>query len=143
MMKKLRDKLTSFFYGRYGIDQLYKFLFAIWLVFMVVSMVLGFFEGTAVISSILYVLSVFVVVYMFFRVLSKNYTARRKENDRYLTVHNKVAGWFSLQKRKFKERKTHAFKKCPGCKKTVRLKKVKGEHTVRCPLCSCTFKVKF
>lgn len=143
MIKKIRDKLTAFFYGRYGIDQLYKFLFVIWLVLIVISMILGFFEGTAAVSSILYILSVAVVVYMFFRVLSKNYDARRRENDRYMTVYNKVAGWFNLQKRKFKERKTHAFKKCPGCKKTVRLKKVKGSHTVRCPLCSCTFKVKF
>ncbi len=142
-MGKLKEKLTAFFYGRYGIDQLYKFLFALWLIIIVLSTVLGFFEATAAASTVLYFVSVVLVVYMFFRVLSKNYAARRKENDRYLAVYNKIAAWFRLQKRKFKERKTHSFKKCPGCKKTVRLKKVKGEHTVRCPMCSCTFKVKF
>jgi len=142
-MNKLREKINSFFYGRYGVDQLYKFLFIVWLVIAVTTIVLGFFEGTGTICAILYLLSAALIVYMFFRVLSKNYDARRRENDRYLALRNKVVGWFNLQKRKFKERKTHSFKKCPGCKKTVRLKKVKGEHTVRCPMCSCTFKVKF
>ena len=140
---KFREKLAAFFYGRYGVDQLYRFLMVVMFIVLLASMVLGFFEGTAVVCAVLSLLSTALLAYMIFRVLSKNIVARQIENNRYLTVRNKITGWFSLQKRRFKERKTHSFKKCPGCKKTVRLKKIKGEHTVRCPLCSATFKVKF
>ncbi len=140
---KFRDKLASFFYGRYGVDQLYKFLMIVWFALTIVNLILGFFEGTGIAVTIISALSLALFVFMMFRVLSKNIVARQIENTRYLTIKNKVTGWFNLQKRKFRERKTHSFKKCPGCKKTVRLKKIKGEHTVRCPLCSNTFKVKF
>lgn len=140
---RFRDKLASFFYGRNGVDQLYIFLMIIWFILMFINLVLGFFEGTGIISAIIMVLSSALFIYMMFRAFSKNTAARQKENYRYLTIKNKITGWFRLQKRKFKERKTHSFKKCPNCKKTVRLKKIKGEHTVRCPLCSGTFKVKF
>lgn len=140
---KFKEKLASFFYGRYGADQLYRFLMVVWLILTVAGMVVSFFEGTEIVYMILSALSTALLVYMFFRVLSKNIVARRIENDRYLAVKNRVTGWFGLQQRKFKERKTHSFKKCPNCKKTIRLKKIKGEHTVRCPLCSGTFKVKF
>jgi len=142
-MMKFREKLAAFFYGRNGVDQLYRFHLILLTVLLVINMILGFIEGTGIICSILSILMTALIVYMFFRLLSKNIVARRIENNRYLTVQNKVVSWFRLQQRKFRERKTHSFKKCPGCKKTVRLKKVKGEHTVRCPLCSNTFKVKF
>ena len=140
---KFRDKLASFLYGRNGVDQLYIFLMIIWFILMVINLVLGFFDGTGFASAIISGVSFALIVYMMFRVFSKNIPARRKENQSYLNIRNKITGWFRLQKRKFKERKTHSFKKCPNCKKTVRLKKIKGEHTVRCPLCSGTFKVKF
>lgn len=140
---KFREKLASFFYGRYGVDQFYRFLMVVLFIVLLAGMILGFFEGTALVSGILSILSTVLLVYMIFRVLSKNIVARQIENNRYLTIRNKITGWFRLQQRRFKERKTHSFKKCPNCKKTVRLKKIKGEHTVRCPLCSGTFKVKF
>ncbi len=142
-MTKFKDRLISFFYGRNGVDQLYRFHLIVLIVLVVVNMILGAFEGTGIVCTVLSALATALMVYMFFRVLSKNLTARRAENSKYLVFENKVKSWFNLQRRRFRERKTHSFKKCPGCKKTVRLKKIKGEHTVRCPLCSNTFKVKF
>lgn len=140
---KFRDKLAAFFYGRYGVDQLYKFLMVVWFVLMIANIVVSRVESLWVVSIILSILSMTVLVFMFFRVLSKNLAARRAENDRFLKLWSPISGWFSLQKRRFKERKTHSFKKCPHCKKTVRMKKTPGEHTARCPLCGGTFKVKF
>ena len=49
---------------------------------------------------------------------------------------------FSFWKRKFADRKTHVYIKCGVCKKMLRLPKVKGEHTVKCPNCANKFKVK-
>lgn len=142
-MMKFREKLAAFFYGRNGVDQLYRFHLIVLIVLMVANMILGAIEGTGVVCMILSILMTALIVYMFFRVLSKNIVARRIENNKYLAVQNKVTSWFKLQQRKFKERKTHSFKNCPHCKKTVRLRKIKGEHTVLCPLCKGTFKVKF
>ncbi|MFR2916862.1 MAG: hypothetical protein ACLTKQ_08005 [Acutalibacteraceae bacterium] len=38
-------------------------------------------------------------------------------------------------------RKTHVFKKCPGCKAVLRLPRKKGKHTVNCPHCHKNFTV--
>ncbi len=143
MMMKFKEKLSAFFYGRNGVDQLYRFHLILLVAMLVLSMIFRLFEDTMFVGTVFSALSTALAVYMFFRVLSKNVVARRAENSKYLAVQGRVTGWFALQKRRFRERKTHSFKKCPGCKKTVRLKKVKGEHTVRCPMCSTTFKVKF
>ncbi len=140
---RFKEKIASFFYGRYGADHLYKFHLIVLVVLVVLSMILGYIDGMAWVARIISLLSTALMVYMFYRMLSRNIPARQAENNRYLALRGKVTGWFALQKRRFKERKTHSFKKCPNCKKTVRLKKVKGKHTVRCPLCSGTFKVKF
>ena len=38
--------------------------------------------------------------------------------------------------------KEHCYKKCSKCKTVLRLPKQKGEHTVQCPKCRESFKVK-
>lgn len=138
-----KQKVAAFFYGRYGVDQLYKFLMVVWIAILVANLIVSNIMGAGLIAIILSFVGIAIVVFMTFRVFSKNIVARRIENERYLKVRNKIVGWFKLNNRKFKERKTHSYQKCPNCKKTIRLKKQPGEHTARCPLCGGTFKVTF
>ena len=46
-----------------------------------------------------------------------------------------IKGFFVLRKNKFRDRKTHVYRKCPHCKAQIRLPKVKGEHKCACPKC--------
>ena len=68
--------------------------------------------------------------------------ARRKENDFVFGIFRRIKGFFKLQKNKFKDRKTHVYRKCPKCKAVLRLPKAKGKHTVVCPRCKNRFEVR-
>ncbi len=121
-------------YGRYGADRLYKFL----LILTCIMIVANFFLGSLILTVAIWVLW----AYTIFRMFSRNIYARQRENNLYIGIINKIKRFFSLRWRKWKERKTHVFKKCPHCKSTLRLPRVKGKHGVNCPKCKEHFEVK-
>lgn len=130
----LRDKLIRFMYGRYGADELYKFSAAV----IFVLLILNIFLRSIVLSLIITIL----IALSYYRVLSRRLEERRKENRIYLKHRDKIKGFFRIQKLKLRDRKTHCYKKCPSCKKMLRLPKKKGNHTVCCPQCKNNFNVK-
>ncbi len=131
---RFRDKLATFFYGRNGMDGLNLFLFAILFVLMIINAFKTFWT--------VFILESIVLIYLYFRYFSRNLAARRKENAAFLRVFRKISGFFRLQKTKFRDRKTHVFRRCPHCHANLRLPKQKGKHTVRCPRCTQEFKTK-
>ena len=131
---RFRDKLARFFYGRNGMDGLNLFLFAILFVLMVISAFRAFLT--------VYILQIIVLIYLYFRYFSRNLAARYKENAAFMRIFRKVLGFFKRQKVKFRDRKTHVFRRCPHCRANLRLPKQKGKHTVRCPRCSKEFETK-
>ncbi len=120
--------------GRYGTDQFYNFLLVVYLVLFILNLFLG--------SLIISLLETMLIVYMFFRIFSRNIYKRQQENMKYLRLSKKPKDFFSLTKNRFRDRKTHVYKTCPACKSTLRLPKVKGEHTAVCPRCARRFDVK-
>lgn len=139
----LRDRFARFMYGRYGVDQLYRALFILWIALFFVGFILNAFVDSAIVLLAFDALQMAVVVIMLSRVFSKNLEKRARENVRYLEMTKKLRSWWNLQKRRFRERKTHAFRKCPSCRRTLRLERKKGKHTAHCPLCGHSFPVKF
>lgn len=138
---RFRQRLASFMYGRYGADTLYWFSFGVILflwILRVIFSALGFWFVSYVLST----LSTVVLVLAVFRFMSKNVYKRSAENRKFLQIFGKIKGKFTLMRDKYRDRKTHVFKKCPSCKATLRLPKKPGEHTVRCPKCSNRFDVK-
>lgn len=129
---KFRDKMMRFMAGRYGVDQLNRVLLWGYLALALAGM---FFDP-------LHFAAIAVAVWMFYRILSKNVYKRQLENQKYLRITGKVKGWFSLQKKKVSDRKTHRYRTCPHCKATLRLPNKKGKHTVCCPKCKHDFDVK-
>ncbi|MEI3429973.1 MAG: hypothetical protein V8R72_02395 [Clostridia bacterium] len=133
-MNKLMYKMANFFQGRYGIDELYKFLFILFWIIAILSIFIR--------NPIIYLLEILICVFMFYRLLSRNIYKRQSENMRYLKMRDKVKGKITLQKRKWSERKTHIYRKCPNCKAEIRLPKKKGKHVCTCPRCKKDFEVK-
>ena len=129
-----RDRLSRFMYGRRGYDELSR---ALWILSLVLLVVNAFCELLAV-----SIIECVIVIYALFRMLSKNITARAKENDAYLRITGKMRGFFKLRKNKRRDRKTHVYRKCPSCKNVLRLPREKGAHTVKCPCCSSRFDIK-
>jgi len=128
------QRVANFMYGRNGFDQLGRFVLILYFVFAVVNIFLN--------SIIIMAIESALMVYAFFRVLSKNIYKRRNENAKYCRIENKITGFFKLQRNKWRDRKTHVYRKCPHCKKTLRLPRRKGEHTVNCPVCHNRFDMK-
>ncbi len=133
-MGSFRDKLSRFMYGRYGQDHLYY----AGLIVSLILIILNSFVRNSIISALTWV----VLILITFRVFSKNVNKRRLENEKFLKLWNPIKANFSLRIRKFKERKTHCFHKCPSCKKVLRLPRKKGNHTVNCPCCHNDFNIK-
>ncbi len=129
-----RERFARFMAGRYGIDRLYHFLIAICFILIVVNL----FLRSLVVSTLEFA----VLIYATFRVLSRNIYKRQQENLVFLKILEKPSGFFKLIKCKFRDRKTHVYKKCPACKNNLRLPKQKGKHTVACPCCQNKFDVR-
>ena len=75
------------------------------------------------------------ICYSLFRVLSKNYEARRKELNWYLRWSEKPKAELKLLGNKFRDRKTHKYFKCKECKTVLRVPKGRGKIEITCPKC--------
>ncbi len=129
-----KEKLISFFYGRYGNDKLNRFLLILYIISMLVSCI--FF------NVFLYLVTLLLMGIIVFRMMSKNVAKRYAENQRYLKIASTVKAPFKRTLRRIKDVKTHRYRKCPQCKKTLRLPYKKGRHGVICPCCKNKFEVK-
>ena len=130
---KFGDRYNKLMKDRYGIDELYKFLLLICFVLIVIN--------TFISNNIIRLFEVLLIVIIFYRYMSKNIKLRKKENDKYLEIKDKIIKLFDYNKKKYKDRNTHMYKKCPKCKQKIRLPLKKGKHTVKCPNCGNRFDV--
>ncbi len=129
----IRNALQRFMYGRYGSDQLNVFLIAAYLILLLLSALpgLGFLEFIAFI----------LVAWSLFRLLSRNYAARRAENAKFLKLAGPVIRWYRLRRTILRD-KDHRYFKCPSCGQQLRVPKGKGKITVTCRGCGSSFQEK-
>lgn len=127
-----RYKLMRFMSGRYGVDALFYVLFGVAAVLFVVNV----FARSIIIQLIIDA----VLVYAFYRALSRNIAARRRENSAVMRIAFKMREKHNVRRQR-KADYTHVYKKCPRCKAVLRLPRRKGKHTTICPKCQNKFKV--
>ena len=120
--------------GRNGADQLSRFLSYVALALIVANL---FLRGT-----VLWVLSLLVLAYAYFRMFSKNVARRREENAKYLRLKNKLTGGVKNCADRWKQRKEFAFFRCPDCRAMLRVPRGKGRLRVTCRKCGNTFEKK-
>lgn len=133
----MRQKFARFMYGRNGPDALFRFTSYLAIIVLVVCMFLG--AGSREIG---FGLALALMVYTYFRFLSKNLEARRKENASYMIQSQRVKGWFKLRRDMWKQRKEYKFFKCPSCKTVLRVPAGKGKIRVLCRKCGAAFEKK-
>ena len=130
----MKEKFIRFMQGRYGVDQLSKFILILGLVFVVIS---ALFNNA--LSLLTYILGWVMVIYCYFRIFSRNIPKRYAENQAYLAKTYKIRTFFGKQKNIWQQRKTHHIYTCPSCKQKIRIPKGKGKIEVRGPKCGTTF----
>ena len=127
--------------GRYGADELNKFLIICGWALLLMGFVLSGIDSTVTVSlgSALVTISWAVLIFSIFRTLSKNTSRRAAENYKYFTYKNKVLRWWKGIKARWQDRKTHRYFRCPQCKATVRVPRGKGTIRITCPKCKNQF----
>lgn len=129
----IRNALRRFMYGRYGSDQLNTFL----LIAYLAALLLSGLPGLGVLEFAALVL----MAWTLFRMLSRNYAARRAENMKFLKLVGPVVRWYRLR-RTIRRDKEHRYFKCPGCSQQLRVPRGKGKITINCRSCGASFQEK-
>ncbi|MCD8053380.1 MAG: hypothetical protein LUF00_04940 [Lachnospiraceae bacterium] len=127
----MREKMRQFMSGRYGADQLGRFLMGAAVVTLIIYMISR--------VSLFYLLALACLIWYYYRAMSRNCSKRYEENLRYLQIQNRVMGRFRLMKTHLQQRKTYRFYKCPSCKQKVRVPKGRGKISITCPKCHAEF----
>ena len=129
----IRSKLQQFMYGRNGADH---FALAtmwaaiiLWIVFSLCRL------------TVIYLLSVVLMLYTLFRMFSRRLDKRRAENAKFLSFLRPVRRKFSTWRCRLKD-KDHRYFRCPNCKQQMRVPKGKGRIQVTCRNCGITFEEK-
>ena len=133
-MGKIKNALFRFMYGRYGTDTLEKVLIGFYIIWILAHTVISIWVNSLIYNLAYMAITTLLIVVIFYRMFSRKIEARRKENAKF-------CGFFKLRRNKFRDRKTHVYRKCPRCKAVLRLPKAKGKHNVICPKCQNRFEV--
>lgn len=124
----MRERFSRFMQGRYGQDQFGRFLMALGMI----SILLHIFISYAP----FYYIAIASLLFGYYRMLSRNFIQRRRENAKYLELKGKVSRL--LPERKARD-PYHRIFKCPGCGQKVRVPKGRGKVAIRCPRCNREF----
>ena len=93
-MNKLREMLAKFMYGRYGTDRLNMFL----LIVLIVCAGLNLFVRNGYFSIVMSSWETLLIVLIYYRMFSRNIQKRYAENQKYLSLENKVKRFFGRTK---------------------------------------------
>ncbi|MCC8100590.1 MAG: hypothetical protein LIO78_11130 [Clostridiales bacterium] len=136
-LDKISSALRKFMYGRYGSDQLNLCLMVVCLVLWLLSALIQ----VAAVQTVLGILSYAAILYAIYRMMSRNYDRRRKENDWFLEKTGPITRAFKRMRRQMGD-KDYKYFKCPSCGQTLRVPKGKGKIHVTCRNCGASFQQK-
>lgn len=128
--------------GRYGVDQLNRFLLIVALVLIVIDMFMR--------SRILHFLTIILLIYTYSRMFSRNIRARSTENQKFLQITSRFrgnrggygnnsgrqGGMSGFWKKKDPD---HRILRCPGCSEKLRVPRNAGTIRIKCPHCGEQF----
>lgn len=130
----MRDRIARFMAGRNGNDQLNIFLL---IVDMVLLLLASIFSRS--IGSLLYPIVLVLLVYIYFRMFSRNVYKRREENGKYIRMKYKTAAAFRLRRERWIQRKDYKFFICPSCHTNLRVPRHRGKIKIVCRKCGTSF----
>lgn len=131
---RMRDRLIRFMQGRYGIDALSKFLVWVGIGVLLLSNIFR--------TGFLHYVGLLIVLYSYYRIFSKAYEKRRKENAWFLDKTRGIRALTIGVVQDRKRNKGYRIYSCPSCKQKIRIPKGKGRIVISCPKCKNQFEKK-
>ena len=117
--------------GRNGIDDFGIFLISSSLILLLISI--------PVHGLLLSLIAYGLLIYAYYRVLSRKVEKRRRENMDFLAEREHLRFKWQTFKLHHSMRKTHRYFKCKKCGKRLRVPKGKGKIEITCPHCGEKF----
>ena len=124
----------QFMIGRNGNDEFNRFLLAVDMVLILLSVIFSRWIGR-VLSPIALVL----LGFTYYRMLSRDLIRRSDENARYFRLRERFLGMIRVRKEQWVQRKDYKFFVCPACKATLRVPKGRGKIKIVCRKCGNSF----
>ena len=125
-----RQRTARFMAGRNGNDALNRFLLICELILLLLSSLL---------RGPFFLLALVLLIYIYFRMLSRNVYKRQDENGRYLRAKYKLSSRLKLLAERWKQRRDYKFFVCPSCHATLRVPKGRGKIRIVCRKCGTSF----
>ncbi|WP_434311504.1 hypothetical protein [Hominifimenecus sp. rT4P-3] len=126
----MKERFRQFMMGRYGADQLSRFIMGCGIVTLILYMILR--------GRLWYWLTLVLLVWNYYRVLSRDHNKRYRENLKYLELRRKVTGIFRGTRTSAQDKNFRIYH-CPSCHQKVRVPRGKGKISITCPKCRCEF----
>lgn len=139
----MRNRFQQFMYGRYGMDQLNRFMSTVALIILVIAAFIR--------NPVIELIAVALLIWCYYRMFSKNISKRAAENQKYMNFRYRAVCFFKqgrngnfaqkqAQRRMHHEqKKIYRFYACPNCSQKVRVPKGKGKICITCPKCKTEF----
>ena len=124
----------QFMAGRNGNDELNRFLLAVDMVLILLSVI--FSRG---VGRILSPIALVLLGFTYYRMLSRDLIRRSDENARYFRIRERVLSALRVRKEQWVQRKDYKFFVCPACKATLRGPKGRGKIKIVCRKCGNSF----
>ena len=134
----MRQRFAEFLRGRYGPDEMGRFTNTACFVLLLLSFIRPL--------RFLYLPALILLVITVFRMFSRNFTARSRENDWFKRTRYKVHGFFgTLMQRtvgsgRFSRRTPNLIFACPSCGQKIRVPKGRGRIEITCSRCRTAFR---
>ena len=141
VFQRIGNALSRFMYGRNGVDQLNLALLWAYILLWIPQTVLVLALRLEILDILFDLVRLAVVVFMFYRIFSRDLSRRRSENQRFLN-------WWWRRKSSFQGArarhadKTHKYFTCKNCKTICRVPVGKGKIIITCPKCGAQIHAK-
>ncbi len=141
MAGKFTEKMQQWMVGRNGSDDCGRWCLWASIICIVISFVLGL-VGVGL-QGLFSWLALGLIIYSYFRMMSKNIAKRQQENQKWVAKWSRVSVPFSHARSYMRDwkryHKDYKLYRCSSCGQTLRVPKGKGKVKVTCPKCKTSF----
>lgn len=130
-LERIRLSLQKFMTGRHGLDHLSLALTYASLLLCLLSLIPG--------AAFLNLLSLGLLAYSLFRILSRNREKRVRENTWFMNLVNPALTRARQALNRFRNRKLYRYFDCPQCHQKLRVPRGVGHITITCKNCGHQF----